>query len=45
MIIRTKGDKQEKIKVRTQDLLKKGDLSQNVMLQAGDYIIANESFF
>lgn len=45
VIIRTKAGKQESITVHTKDLINKGDLSQNVMLQAGDYIIANESFF
>jgi len=45
VIVRNQAGKQDRIKVRTKDLIKKGDLSQNVMLQAGDYIIANESFF
>jgi polysaccharide export outer membrane protein len=45
VIVRTVGDKKERIPVRTKDLLKKGDLKQNVQLQAGDYIIAKESFF
>lgn len=45
VIVRTKDGKQERIPVHTQNLLKKGDLTQNVILQAGDYIIANESFF
>lgn len=45
VIVRTKNGKQQRIPVRTKDLIKKGDLKQNVMLEAGDYIIANESFF
>jgi len=45
VIVRTIDGKKERIKVRTKDLLKKGDLKQNVQLQAGDYIIAQESFF
>jgi len=45
IIVRTANGKQQRITVRTKDLLKKGDLKQNVGLQAGDYIIANESFF
>lgn len=44
-IVRNKEDKKEVITVRTKDLIKKGDLTQNVMLQAGDYLIAKESFF
>jgi polysaccharide export outer membrane protein len=45
VIVRNSGGKQKRIPVRTKDLIKKGDLKQNVVLQAGDYIIANESFF
>lgn len=44
-IIRKDGDKKIVIPVKTRDLIKKGDLSQNVLLQAGDYIVASESFF
>jgi len=44
-IIRKNGGEQVTVKVRTKDLIKKGDLQQNVMLEAGDYIIARESFF
>ncbi|WP_338667653.1 polysaccharide biosynthesis/export family protein [Pseudodesulfovibrio methanolicus] len=45
LIIRKDGDKKITIPVKTKDLIKKGDLSQNVLLQAGDYIVASESFF
>jgi polysaccharide export outer membrane protein len=45
VIVRTVDGKKERIPVRTKDLIKKGDLKQNVQLQAGDYIIAHESFF
>ena len=45
VIVRTIDGKKERLTVRTKDLLKKGDLKQNVQLQAGDYIIAKESFF
>jgi len=45
VIIRKEGDKQVTIPVKTKDLIKKGDLTQNVLLQAGDYIVASESFF
>ena len=45
VIVRTIDGKKERIPVRTKDLLKKGELKQNVQLQAGDYIIAQESFF
>jgi polysaccharide export outer membrane protein len=45
LIIRKDGDKKITIPVKTKDLIKKGDLSQNILLQAGDYIVASESFF
>jgi polysaccharide export outer membrane protein len=37
--------KETTIPVRIKDLMKKADLSQNVRLKAGDYIIIKESFF
>lgn len=45
VIVRTVNGKKERIPVKTADLIKKGDLQQNIQLQAGDYIIAKESFF
>ncbi|EGB14418.1 polysaccharide export protein, PEP-CTERM sytem-associated [Pseudodesulfovibrio mercurii] len=45
LIIRKDGDKKITIPVKTKDLIKKGDQSQNILLQAGDYIVASESFF
>lgn len=44
-VVRVENGKQIRIPVRTKDLIKKGDLKQNVVLKAGDYIIASESFF
>lgn len=44
-IVRTEGDNQQVIKVKTKALLEKGDFKQNVQLHAGDYIVAKESFF
>lgn len=37
--------KKEFIPIKAKDLVNKGDLEQNLALQAGDYIIVKESFF
>ena len=44
-IIRRTADGVKRIKVNGQALIEKGDMSQNVVLEPGDYIIVNESFF
>ncbi|WP_018124095.1 polysaccharide biosynthesis/export family protein [Desulfovibrio oxyclinae] len=44
-IVRKNGDERERIEVDANKLIKKGDLSENVLLQPGDYIIVRESFF
>jgi polysaccharide export outer membrane protein len=44
-IIRTTGGKQKEIRVRLDDLTKKGDLRQNLELQPGDVIVVPESLF
>ncbi|PKN16215.1 MAG: sugar ABC transporter substrate-binding protein [Deltaproteobacteria bacterium HGW-Deltaproteobacteria-23] len=44
-IIRKDGDKETKIKVNVKKLIKKADLSQNVRLRPGDYIVIEESLF
>jgi len=45
VIVRRTAGKEERIKVRAKDLAEGKDLSQNVLLQRGDYLIASESFF
>jgi polysaccharide biosynthesis/export protein len=44
-IIRTKGGKQQKIKVRLDDLIKEGDISANMQMLPGDILVIPESFF
>ena len=44
-ILRKEGDKEIKIPVKAKDLIKDGDLSQNVPLSQGDYIIVEEGMF
>jgi polysaccharide export outer membrane protein len=45
VIVRRVGDKQESIHVRLADLLKDGDISQNIELQPGDTLIIPQSWF
>ncbi len=45
VIVRTVGDKKETIKVRLNDLLKEGDIEQNVEMVPGDTLIIPESWF
>ena len=45
VIIRKVGDKEVSIPVKAKDLITDGDLSQNVKLKAGDYIIVKEGMF
>lgn len=45
LVVRREKGAEERIKVRAQDLVEGRDLSQNVLLRRGDYIIAAESFF
>lgn len=44
-IVRTVDGKQQKIAVRLDDLLKKGDISANTPMRPGDVLIIPESFF
>jgi polysaccharide export outer membrane protein len=44
-IIRTENGKSREIRVRLDDLLNKGDLKQNHVLQPGDVLQVPESFF
>lgn len=45
IIVRRTGDKQETIKVRLSDLLKDGDVSQNIDMRPGDTLIIPQTFF
>ena len=45
IIRRKEGDKEISIPVRAKDLIKEGDMSQNIRLKAGDYIIITEGIF
>lgn len=44
-IIRTNDGKQQQIAVRLDDLIKDGDISANVYMQAGDILIIPEAWF
>jgi polysaccharide biosynthesis/export protein len=44
-IIRVKDGKQLKIGVRLNDLLKNGDMAENIPMQPGDVLVIPESFF
>jgi polysaccharide export outer membrane protein len=45
IIVRLNGDKRDTIKVKLNDLLKDGDIDQNVEMQPGDTLIIPESWF
>lgn len=45
LVVRKEKGNETGIRVRVGDLLKKADLSQNIRLKPGDYIIVKESFF
>ncbi len=45
VIVRRVGDKQNTIKLRLSDLLRDGDVSQNVEMQPGDTLIIPQTFF
>jgi len=46
IVIRRKDDDKDiTIEVKAKKLLKNGDLTQNVLLKAGDYIVVSESLF
>lgn len=44
-VVRERDGRQEVVVVRAGDLIDKGDLTQNVPLQAGDYVIAKKGLF
>jgi polysaccharide export outer membrane protein len=45
VVVRRENGAEQRIKVRARDLIDGKDLTQNVLLKRGDYIIANTSFF
>jgi polysaccharide biosynthesis/export protein len=45
VIHRRSGDNEAQIEVKAKKLIKEGDLSQNVKLKNGDYVVVKESFF
>ncbi len=45
MIVRHIGNKEERIPVHLSDLIKDGDISQNVMMRPGDTVIIPQSYF
>ncbi|WP_338045585.1 polysaccharide biosynthesis/export family protein [Oryzomonas japonica] len=46
IIIRRKvGQKEQSLEVKAKKLFKQGDLSQNLVLEAGDYVLVKESLF
>lgn len=45
VIIRREQDQETRIEVSARRLVEGKDLSQNILLRQGDYVIANESFF
>lgn len=44
-VVRTVDGKQQKIDVRLNDLIKKGDVSANMSMRPGDVLVIPESFF
>jgi len=44
-LVRQQGDRQIEIKVRLADLIGKGDMSQNMLLKAGDVLVVPVSMF
>lgn len=44
-IIRGEGEKQQKLAVRLNDLIKEGDISANTPMRPGDILVIPESFF
>ena len=45
LILRNKNGKEERIKINIDDLVRDGDLAQNVELARGDYVIVQEGIF
>jgi polysaccharide export outer membrane protein len=45
LILRNVGGKDERIKISIADLVKDGDMTQNIELRRGDYVIVQEGIF
>lgn len=45
VVRRKEGDKPRSLEVKAKKLFKEGDLSQNIDLKAGDYVLVKETFF
>ncbi len=45
MLIRDHNGQQQKIALKLEDLMEKGDISKNMLLKAGDIVIIPESYF
>ena len=45
VIVRRKGDQQEKIPVHLNDLIRDGDVTQNIQMQPGDTLIIPQTYF
>lgn len=45
LVRRKNGDQEVSLEVKAKRLFKDGDLSQNIELKAGDYVLVKESFF
>jgi polysaccharide biosynthesis/export protein len=45
LVLRQGPKEKEEIRVKVKDLMKDGDLGQNIALQPGDYVIVKESIF
>lgn len=45
LVVRQETNKKAEIRVKVKDLMKDGDLGQNIALQPGDYVIVKESIF
>jgi len=44
-IVRTEKGKQREIKIKLDDIINKGDMAQNILLQPGDVLVVPESRF
>ncbi|NOZ26221.1 MAG: sugar ABC transporter substrate-binding protein, partial [Nitrospirae bacterium] len=45
LVLRKNGEQMETIKVKTKDLMREGEISENIALKPGDFVIVKESIF
>jgi polysaccharide export outer membrane protein len=45
LVLRRDGEQEKRIKINVEDLINEGDLSQNIALARGDYVMVQEGFF